>query len=721
MDQSWRARPPPQMSATVCPICSLGHFPFCPPIAFSNQNSMFHSHGVQPFQRPPYDPTQNHVRPPSFNTGGHGFSEPPPWQRNPSAEYMQYHVKSSNDLEGSTGFKRMRMNDIGTGSFTNECGDNSPRNERNLRLIRDHGSARDLSHEGLNGYGKNYCNMEGNDLRETEFDQGNYARKRKCYLNSYGEELGNSLYDQPQHLSHRANLQHPMEHRHDYDSPGHYGPTMVNRHDIRAPIHAGSINDHKYQNYAHLPPPPSSPPPPLPRAPLPDQHSKVPSHLFPVASVPASRSYAPNSNTPSLANPYCLNKPHQVVTGFSAGEPYTITRASNNSVGEVRHFPPIPLDVPKVIDASHIFKQPQRATRPSRFVIILRGLSGSGKSYLAKFLRDIEVENGGSAPRIHSMDDYFVTEVEKVDESEFTKSSGSSRGKKASMKVMEYCYEPEMEEAYRSSMLKAFKKTLEEGGFSFVIVDDRNLRVADFAQFWATAKRSGYEVYLLEATYKDPVGCAARSVHGFSQEDVRRMAGQWEEAPSYYLRLDIKVDMDTDDGDSSGPLTGSEANNSKQMELSTTEGSSNRNRKLEAGEGDQAKVKELQKSKWSEDLDEFDAKQIQATKGNIDIPSRLMRAYTKGSKSVHWGDQVAITGFSIGGMKRYNLSLVVGPGAGYNLKSNPLAEDHTATSNSSKVKRQQSVFQEQMRAERESFKAVFDKRRHRIGGLCVED
>lgn len=40
--------------------------------------------------------------------------------------------------------------------------------------------------------------------------------------------------------------------------------------------------------------------------------------------------------------------------------------------------------------------------------------SGSGKSYLAKMLRDLEVENGGDAPRIHSMDNYFMTEVEKV-------------------------------------------------------------------------------------------------------------------------------------------------------------------------------------------------------------------------------------------------------------------------------------------------------------------
>lgn len=40
--------------------------------------------------------------------------------------------------------------------------------------------------------------------------------------------------------------------------------------------------------------------------------------------------------------------------------------------------------------------------------------AGSGKSYLAKALRDLEVENGGNAPRIHAMDDYFMIEVEKV-------------------------------------------------------------------------------------------------------------------------------------------------------------------------------------------------------------------------------------------------------------------------------------------------------------------
>lgn len=140
-----------------------------------------------------------------------------------------------------------------------------------------------------------------------------------------------------------------------------------------------------------------------------------------------------------------------------------------SSRGSEQPLRDLPSEKSKVIDAFHILRHPYRATRPDHLVIILRGLPGSGKSYLAKMLRELEIENGGTAPRIHSMDDYFMTEVDKVEESEISKSSGSVRSKKITKKVMEYCYEPEMEEAYRSSMLKSFKKTLDEGAFSFVI------------------------------------------------------------------------------------------------------------------------------------------------------------------------------------------------------------------------------------------------------------
>ena len=60
--------------------------------------------------------------------------------------------------------------------------------------------------------------------------------------------------------------------------------------------------------------------------------------------------------------------------------------------------------------------------------------------------------------------------------------------------VLEYEYEPEMEDTYRSSLLKTFKKTLDDGFFPFIIMDTINDRVKHFEQFWSAAKTKGFEV-----------------------------------------------------------------------------------------------------------------------------------------------------------------------------------------------------------------------------------
>lgn len=59
-------------------------------------------------------------------------------------------------------------------------------------------------------------------------------------------------------------------------------------------------------------------------------------------------------------------------------------------------------------------------------------------------------------------------------------------------------------------------------------------------------------------------------------------------------------------------------------------------------------------------------------------------------------------------------------------KSNPLSEEEKRSSSSSSSHnmegwKKHKVFNERLRAEHESFRAVFDKRRHRIGGLAAED
>lgn len=261
--------------------------------------------------------------------------------------------------------------------------------------------------------------------------------------------------------------------------------------------------------------------------------------------------------------------------------------------------------------------------------------------------------------------------------------------------------------------------------------------------------RSGYEVYLLEAAYKDPAGCAARNVHGFTLDDISKMAEKWEDAPSLYLQLDAQslfhgddlneqsikeVDMDTDDatfdGDDKHQSQDAETvmmPGLKSLDYSGDDGLITVGDRWAAEEDDEEDltgVKELHSSKWSKELDE-DADNSDDAEKNSNALSGLMQAYSKTEKSVHWGDKISRSGFSIGAMKKRSISsLVIGPGSGYNIKSNPIKkeEDVVDTSGGSNPNESKRRFNEQLRAERESFKAVFDRRRrHRIGGLLDAD
>ncbi|KAJ4826874.1 hypothetical protein Tsubulata_032453 [Turnera subulata] len=696
MDHQWRQMPPPPpppqpQGNSICPMCSISHFPFCPPYP---PPPHYHHHPPPPFQQspmfPPPPPDPYHAAPP----GPHFPNPNDAWQlhRSPNFGFPQQPVYNNNNnyygngyigSEYDRSYKRARVEEVGSGVgsvFGHETSSPepgrlpfSPDNERRLKLIRDHGHTTTTGNVTVNN---NYYkeNSNGSDNLYSPFQPSN---------------------SQPNHQPHQ-------------------------------PLHNGYLLRHEGMVFGggqplapppplppHQPPPlPVSPPPPVPMEPPVHHSASPPNAAFPLFPVPIK---------PSL--------PH-----VSAG---SVSEQSTSQAFVAKQLSP---EKPAVINGTRLFRHPNRATRPEHIVIILRGLPGSGKSYLARLLRDLEVENGCDAPRIHSMDDYFMTEVEKVEEND--KSSSSARGKKRSVKkVMEYCYEPEMEEAYRESMLKAFKKTLEDGNFKIVIVDDRNLRVADFAQFWALAKRLGYEVYISEATYKDPVGCAARNVHGFTLDEIQKMAGQWEEAPALYLQLDIKslfhgddlkesgileVDMDMEDGDVGDRPSGQQEGEPEKSIVPPVEDdahvASKDGQRWNDEEDHPTGVKDLCKSKWSSDFDEEDVDRLKGQKATNKLTG-VIHIHGKRRKSVHWSDQAANTGFSIGMAKKGNMmSLVIGPGAGYNWKSNPSPGDENPMSIRGFVKsRGHSTFQERLRAERESFKAVFDRRRRqRIGGLDVD-
>lgn len=73
----------------------------------------------------------------------------------------------------------------------------------------------------------------------------------------------------------------------------------------------------------------------------------------------------------------------------------------------------------------------------------------------------------------------------------------SQDGKMQTVKKMVYEYEAEMEESYRTSFMKSFKKTITDGYFPFIIVDNVNDKVRHFGEMWSFAKQNGFQVRFL--------------------------------------------------------------------------------------------------------------------------------------------------------------------------------------------------------------------------------
>lgn len=67
------------------------------------------------------------------------------------------------------------------------------------------------------------------------------------------------------------------------------------------------------------------------------------------------------------------------------------------------------------ISIDEILMKPGRQTRPKKICMILRGPPGSGKSHVAKLIKEKEKEMGGNNIRILSIDDYFLIENDYVE------------------------------------------------------------------------------------------------------------------------------------------------------------------------------------------------------------------------------------------------------------------------------------------------------------------
>lgn len=114
----------------------------------------------------------------------------------------------------------------------------------------------------------------------------------------------------------------------------------------------------------------------------------------------------------------------------------------------------------------------------------MRGVPGSGKSFISKLIKEKESEMQGSV-RILSIDDYFMVD-----------NDGSS-------KQLSYEYDAHMEESYTQYLLKAFKKTLMDNLYQFVIIDCNNTTLNHLNEFYtiATSCQFTVSIYLTMVSY----------------------------------------------------------------------------------------------------------------------------------------------------------------------------------------------------------------------------
>ncbi|CAK9301449.1 unnamed protein product [Gordionus sp. m RMFG-2023] len=186
-----------------------------------------------------------------------------------------------------------------------------------------------------------------------------------------------------------------------------------------------------------------------------------------------------------------------------------------------------PIDPPIVKKIQYILDSPS-----NKALIIMRGLPGSGKSYLSKLIKDIISKvNKADMLRILSLDDYFIDEDNK------------------------YNFEADMESQYVQSLTKSIKKLMASGTHNFIVMDSVNRKLGDLGDLSHFASQLGFHVYIceLEADIKQ---CFERNIHSRTFDEIKKLVNYWETCPNNYVRLDVDsilhykyLDLDKNEND----------------------------------------------------------------------------------------------------------------------------------------------------------------------------
>ncbi|XP_062556485.1 YLP motif-containing protein 1-like isoform X2 [Armigeres subalbatus] len=237
-----------------------------------------------------------------------------------------------------------------------------------------------------------------------------------------------------------------------------------------------------------------------------------------------------------------------------------------------------------IVCIEELLLPPGRFKRPPRICFILRGIPGSGKSYLARLIKDCEVKHGGQAPRVLSIDDYFLVEKEEREPDPTT-------GRPVLVTKSEYEFDSEMEEEYMKNLIKAFKRTITERLYNFVIVDCVNERLEYYNEFHNFGRSNGFKVFTCTLQTELDM-CIEQNIHHRTVDDIRAYANRWALCPNDHVQINASILFNPEETEQPQPTD---------MDLCTEEDD------LPLEEGDQPAPDEEQNEPALDDIDDEDS------------------------------------------------------------------------------------------------------------------
>ncbi|OTF77045.1 hypothetical protein BLA29_008241 [Euroglyphus maynei] len=198
-----------------------------------------------------------------------------------------------------------------------------------------------------------------------------------------------------------------------------------------------------------------------------------------------------------------------------------------------RKYSEEPLSIKDLLDF------PGRSYRPSKIVFIIRGLPGSGKTHLARLIKEKEESNSQLTKiRLLSMDNYYLSE---------SSDDHDHHGTYRLPSIKTYDFDSEKEVRFKFMLLQDFRD----------ITAQVNSSITDVRNFYACAIKNNYVPYVIEmeaiirrlldyCTDSEEIiaYCYKHNQHGRSLSEIRSLYEDWQILPEDYLRVNAFMLME---------------------------------------------------------------------------------------------------------------------------------------------------------------------------------